>query len=91
MNYALINKALPILTGGMKKMFGEETPQELAKEMMEGAVSGILNHFEWKIDTLKREKEKLIEEKNDLENQLESIKRDLIKAEEELVKYKKKK
>jgi len=46
-----------MLLGGMSKMFGlndEKTPQKLAQEMMAGAVEGILNHFEWKMDEQKR-------------------------------------
>jgi len=52
--------------GGMNKMFGmegEKSPQKLAEEMMAGAVRGILDHFEWKLDEQKRVIEKL---QNDL-------------------------
>jgi hypothetical protein len=56
---------LSYVLGGMNKMFGlgdEKTPQKLAEEMMAGAVRGILEHFEYKLDDLKRDAERKDEE-----------------------------
>ncbi len=66
-----------MLLGGMKKMdlFGnEKEPQNLAKQMMAGAVEGILEHFEWKIDELKRESDRLNNKNADLLKEREEYK-----------------
>ena len=45
------------LLGRLKNMFGNENGmilKDVVREMMEGAVSGISNHFEHKIEDLKR-------------------------------------
>lgn len=63
-----------MLLGGMSKMFGlndEKTPQKLAEEMMAGAVRGILEHFEFKLDDLKRDVEMKSEEIGKLKEKLE--------------------
>lgn len=64
--------------GGLMKMslFGndEKTPQKLAEEMMAGAVRGILEHFEYKLDEQKREIERLIEGKQKLQDELDALK-----------------
>lgn len=65
------------LGGLMGKMFGlndEKTPQKLAEEMMAGAVRGILEHFEYKLDNQKREIERLIEDKTKLQDELDILK-----------------
>jgi len=47
----------------MSGLFGDDkSPQKLAEEMMAGAVRGILEHFEYKLDDLKREGERKDEE-----------------------------
>ena len=70
--------AFSILLGGMNKMaglFGDETPQKLAKEMMAGAVEGILEHFEYKLDEQKRQIERLIKEKTEIVMERDEIKK----------------
>jgi hypothetical protein len=61
--------------GGVMKMslFGndEKTPQKLAEEMMAGAVRGILEHFEYKLDDLKRDVERKSEEIGKLKEKIE--------------------
>lgn len=78
-----------MLIGGMNKMAGlfreEDTPRKLAKDMMAGAVEGILEHFEWKMDELKRENERVVNNNADLIKD-----RDMFKEKyEELLKKKK--
>lgn len=66
-----------VIGGMMGKMFGlndEKTPQKLAEEMMAGAVRGILEHFEYKLDEQKREIERLIEGKTKLQDELDTLK-----------------
>jgi len=73
-----LSVALSILLGGMNKMaglFGDETPQKLAKEMMAGAVEGILEHFEYKLDEQKRQIERLIKEKTEIVMERDEIKK----------------
>jgi hypothetical protein len=68
------------LGGMMGKMFGlndEKTPQKLAEEMMAGAVRGILEHFEYKLDEQKRQIERMIEEKIKIEDERDSLKEQL--------------
>ena len=60
----------------MNKMFelnDEKTPQKLAEEMMAGAVRGILEHFEFKMDDLKRDVERKSEEIGKLKQQIEDF------------------
>lgn len=59
--------------GGMSTMFGEKTPQKLAEEMMAGAVRGILDHMEYKVDELKRENNRLQEKINEQEEKIEEL------------------
>ena len=64
------------MLGGMNKMFelnDEKTPQKLAQEMMAGAVRGILEHFEFKMDDLKRDVERKSEEIGKLKQQIEDF------------------
>ena len=71
------------LVGGMMKMFGldnEKTPQQLAKEMMAGAIEGILNHFEYQIDNLKRQIESNQEELEAKDKEIEILKLELEKT-----------
>ena len=68
---------LGALMGGMNKMFGlndEKTPQKLAEEMMAGAIRGILEHFEYKMDDLKRDVERKSEEIGKLKQENETLK-----------------
>ena len=57
--------------GGMMNMFGEKTPEKLAEDLMAGAVRGILDHFEWKLDDLKRQIDNLSLQNQDLLDELE--------------------
>lgn len=69
-----------IIGGMIGKMFGlndEKTPQKLAEEMMAGAVRGILEHFEYKLDDQKRQIETMIEEKTKIEAERDSLKEQL--------------
>jgi outer membrane murein-binding lipoprotein Lpp len=63
------------ILGGVMKMFGdnEKTPQKLAEEMMAGAVRGILEHFEWKMDELKRDIDNKNEKIQKLEDKVEEF------------------
>jgi hypothetical protein len=63
----LIEKVL----GGIKMFGDEKTPQKLAEEMMAGAVRGILEHFEFKMDEMKRDIERKAEKIGELEDKLE--------------------
>ena len=75
-----------IIGGMMGKMFGlndEKTPQKLAEEMMAGAVRGILEHFEYKLDEQKRQIERMIEEKTKIEDERDSLKEQLESKEDE--------
>jgi len=86
---ALLDTLIPLgvtagvmgLVGGMmNKMFGlndEKTPQKLAEEMMAGAVRGILEHFEYKLDEQKRLIERLIEEKTKIETERDTLREQL--------------
>ena len=68
---------LGALMGGMNKMFGmndEKTPQKLAEEMMAGAVRGILEHFEYRMDDLKRDVERKQEELTKLKDENDNLK-----------------
>lgn len=63
-----------MLAGGMSKMFGtSEIPKGVVKEMMEGVMDGLLGHFEYKIDELKRDKKKLTEEIEKFEDRVEGL------------------
>jgi uncharacterized protein YaaN involved in tellurite resistance len=83
------------ILGGMMKMFGndEKTPQKLAEEMMAGAVRGILEHFEDKMDDLKRDNERKAEEIGKLKERAEQLQDMISKAEAkvEIIKAKKQK
>lgn len=75
-----------IIGGMMGKMFGlndEKTPQKLAEEMMAGAVRGILEHFEYKLDEQKRQIERMIEEKTKIEDERNLLKEQLEFKEDE--------
>jgi regulator of replication initiation timing len=64
--------------GGLKKMFGEkEIPRGVVREMMEGVMDGLISHFQWQIDELKRKKEQLDEKNNELDIENESLKKDV--------------
>ena len=69
--------------GGMKKMFEFEDVKNrnLAKQMMSGAVEGILDHFEWKLDEQKRQIADLKEEIGKLKEERDSYKEKLDKKE----------
>ncbi len=85
-----MSAAVLSIIGGMNKMaglFGDETPQKLAKEMMAGAVEGLLEHFEYKFDEQKRQIENLREEIKNLAVERDTFKEELHK---ELLKKKKK-
>jgi uncharacterized protein YaaN involved in tellurite resistance len=90
-----VGAALIGLLGGMMKMFGndEKTPQKLAEEMMAGAIRGILEHFEYKIDELKRDNERKAEEIGQLKERAEQLQEMITKTEAkvEVIKAKKQK
>jgi len=62
------------LLGG-NKMFGENVPQGVIREIMQGVMDGLVTHFELQIDDLKRENERL--KQKDIE--LDDIKEELDK------------
>lgn len=80
--------AVGILTktmfGGITKMFGEnEMPKDLAKQMMEGAVAGMLDHFDGMLESqrqeiseLNKEIDKLKLDKSILEEKVEDYETD---------------
>jgi hypothetical protein len=82
---------LESMTRGMRKMFEETAmPKDLAKQLMEGMVKGMLDHFEGKIATMANTIDELEEKNCDLQNQCDCLKRDLVRKEEELAKLKNK-
>ena len=58
---ALTAGVVGMLMGVMNKMFGntEKIPKGVVKELMEGVVSGLMEHFEMKIEDLKSDVERL--------------------------------
>ena len=49
------------LFGGLNKMFGmdEKIPKGVVRELMQGVMDGLIDHFQYQIDELKRDNEKL--------------------------------
>jgi hypothetical protein len=94
----LLHDTFSMLYGG-KKMFGNEyNLKNVVREMMEGATTGILFHFENKIDSLKQDIEILNRKKDELEEKLEKqleknddLTSEVLTLEEKLEKLEKKK
>lgn len=69
--------ALGIMNEVFGKMFGtnESTDvKHIAKDMMAGAMMAVLDHYQWKIDDLTQNIEKLIKDRNELSDELEQLK-----------------
>lgn len=60
------------LIGGTK-MFGEQIPRGIVRELMEGVMDGLTIFFQGQIDDLKTAKEKLVEKNQELEETNERL------------------
>lgn len=57
------------LLGGMNKMFGmdEKIPKGVVRELVQGVMDGLIDHFQYQIDELKRQNERLERKVEELE------------------------
>jgi hypothetical protein len=68
----------------MNKMFGEEIPKGVVREMMLGVMDGLVYHFEEKVETERKEKEKFECRNAELLKEIDELKEANEKLEVEL-------